>query len=204
MNGFGKRLLRIVRQGRNFVHGFYPQESTGVDAAHLTIEFFRYGTEYYIAGRYGVFASLMPVAANLHHHAIEMLLKGIIAEKTTPEELKRKLRHNLRGIWKRVKRETNDPTLSRFDEVVKELGKFEDIRYPDELLTKGASMFFDVTRAGASTNFASGISEPKYTLCLEDVDELVHAIFKIAGRDVRQYVGIRRAEKEQYLQQDNR
>jgi hypothetical protein len=59
------------------------------DAIH---EFFRYGSQYYLAGRYGMFAGLMPVAANLHHHGIEMLLKGALSKTMALEDLNWKLK----------------------------------------------------------------------------------------------------------------
>jgi class 3 adenylate cyclase len=62
-------------------------------------EFFRYGSQYYLAGRYGVFASLLPVAANLHHHAIEMLLKGALSKSVTLKEMKDKPGHKLERCW---------------------------------------------------------------------------------------------------------
>jgi hypothetical protein len=105
------------------------------DAIH---EFFKFGSQYYVAGRYGVFAGLMPVAANLHHHAIEMFLKGALSKSMSLEELKRKLGHRLPKIWTKFKRQASDPSLNRFDKIIKELNKFEDIRYPDEILRRGA------------------------------------------------------------------
>jgi len=46
------------------------------DAEMVRMNFFGFGFQYYLAGRYAVAAQLLPVAANLLHHAIEMLLKG--------------------------------------------------------------------------------------------------------------------------------
>src|SRR4051794_31681926 len=101
-------------------------------------EFFRYGCQYYVAGRYGVFASLIPVAANFHHHAIEMLLKGALSQGMTLKEMKDKLGHKLVRCWEEFKEQAGDPSLNRFDRVIQELNKFEDIRYPDKLLELGA------------------------------------------------------------------
>jgi hypothetical protein len=143
-------------------------------------EFFKFGSQYYVVGRYGVFAGLMPVAANLHHHAIEMFLKGALSKSMSLEELKRKLGHRLPKIWKKFKVQANDPSLNRFDKIIKELNKFEDIRYPDEILRCGAGMMFDITKAGAAQSFIKGTKVPQYKLCLEDIDELVTVIFDIA------------------------
>jgi hypothetical protein len=111
-----------------------------MSAEAVTREFFRYGCQYYVAGRFGVFAALIPVAANLHHHAIEMLLKGALSKTMKLEELKNKLGHKLEKIWAEFKAGANDPNLSRFDKMIEELNKFEDIRYPDKLLQSGAKL----------------------------------------------------------------
>src|SRR5271154_5387432 len=67
-------------------------------------DFFIYGSQYYVAGRWGMFAALMPVAANLHHHAIEMLMKGALAKTMSTEDLRLKLGHRLPKAWKKLKK----------------------------------------------------------------------------------------------------
>jgi hypothetical protein len=94
-------------------------------------QLFKYGGQYYVAGRYGMFAGLMPVAANMHHHAIEMVLKGALSKSLSIEEIRFKLGHDLPRTWKNFKKRANDPSLNRFDKVIKELHKFETIRYPE-------------------------------------------------------------------------
>jgi hypothetical protein len=178
---------------------------SAVDAIH---EFFRYGSQYYLAGRYGMFAGLMPVAANLHHHGIEMLLKGGLSKTMTLEDLNWTLRHHLPKIWKRFKKQANDASLDRFDKVIKELSKFNDVRYPDKTLRSGASMMFDITRVGAAQSSATGklvANVPKYQLSLEDIDELVSEIFRIASRNPKVYLDINfpKSEAREFLFRDN-
>jgi hypothetical protein len=55
-----------------------------MDAINL---FFSAGSQYYIAGRFGVFAGLNPVVGNLLHHAIEMDLKGALSKTKSISEL---------------------------------------------------------------------------------------------------------------------
>lgn len=176
-----------------------------MDTERLAIEFFKYGCQYYVAGRYGVYAAFMPVAANLQHHAIEMLLKGALAKSMTAKEIKLKLGHKLDATWEVFKAMANEASLARFDKAVEELNKFEDIRYPDKLLETGASMMFDVTKAGAAQSNVSGVSEPQFKLCLEEIDELIAEIFKIAGHnpDVYLKMAMARADARQYLERDN-
>lgn len=178
---------------------------SGEDAIH---EFFRYGSQYYLAGRYGVFAGLIPVAANLHHHGIEMLLKGALSKTMSLEDLNWKLRHNLPKSWRKFKKQANDASLGRFDKVIKELSKFDEVRYPDKILRSGASMMFDITRAGAAQSSATGkmvANTPKYKLCLEDIDELVSEIFRIASRNPDVYLDINfpKSEAREFLFRNN-
>src|SRR5260370_37935659 len=84
-------------------------------------EFFRYGCQYYVAARYGVFASLIPVAGNLHHHAIEMLLKGALSKSMSLKEMKDKLGHKLQRSWEAFKTQAGDARLNRFDRAIQEL-----------------------------------------------------------------------------------
>ena len=51
---------------------FIPSNGAG------ELEFLRPGTQYYIAARYAVLAHFDPVAGNIFHHAVEMILKGIL------------------------------------------------------------------------------------------------------------------------------
>jgi hypothetical protein len=186
-------LARSVFQGKRKV----------IPSERVINEFFKYGSQYYVAGRYGMFAGLMPVAGNVHHHAIEMLLKGTLSSTMDLDELKTKLRHRLPRIWREFKKQATDPTLTKFDKVIRELNKFEDIRYPDNLLRRGASLLFDITKAGASQSFVSGVSVPQYRLCLEDIDELVEMIFRIANRNPAAFLGFMKDEARQVLRQDN-
>jgi hypothetical protein len=166
-------------------------------------EFFVYGSQYYLAGRYGMFAGLMPVAANLHHHGIEMMLKGALSKTMSLENLKSKLMHNLPRIWKKFKEQANDPSLSRFDKVIKELSKFNDVRYPDKILRRGAAMMFDITRAAQNSVTGSVANVPQYKLCLEDIDEVVSVIFKVASRNPHDYLRFLKQEARDFLSRDN-
>lgn len=58
-----------------------------------------------------------------------MFLKGTLSKSVTLEDMKNKLRHDLRKSWNALKKQENDPSLGPFDEVIGRLHKFEDIRY---------------------------------------------------------------------------
>lgn len=157
-----------------------------------------------MSGRYAVHAGLIPLGGNLHHHAIEMLLKGTLAKSMTSQKLKDYLGHRLRRTWKEFKKQANDPSLDKFDRVIRELDKFENIRYPDELVNKGATMAFDVVKAGGAKRKLSAGSLPQYTLCLEDIDELVVEIFRIGNRNRKVFLQFQKSEANQFMTRDNK
>ena len=96
------------------------------------------GMHYYVAGRYAVFAGLNPTAANLLHHAVEMGLKGALAKKGISSKRLKKLGHDLPKTWRKFTA-VYGIDGSSFDRVIAGLQKFEEIRYPDEILKKGLS-----------------------------------------------------------------
>jgi hypothetical protein len=176
-----------------------------MDAVDL---FFDSGTQYYIAGRYGAFAALNPVAGNLMHHAIEHLLKGGLAKTKKLQDLARKpFAHNLPGIWDAFKVQANDPTLARFDSVISTLHEFEELRYPDSVMVKGMQCTFNITKAGAAMTTGATATfplPPQYDLVFEEIDELVEAIFAAASRNLKAYVGRAfKPEAHEYIVKDN-
>jgi hypothetical protein len=69
-------------------------------------------------------------------------------------------------------------------------------------------MMFDVTRFGATHSNVREVSVeiPHYTLCLEDIDELVAEIFKVARQNPDAYLKTMmvKPDAQTYLQRDNR
>jgi hypothetical protein len=185
--------------------------SDGTERAPPIEEFFENGCQYYIAGRYAAFAGLNPVAGNVLHHAIEQFLKGALSTKSL-KDLKG-MNHRLPDIWKAFKDQANDSTLARFDDVISELHKFEDIRYPSDD-SVGMLCTFDITKAGreavkAIRNALSlpatpASSVPPYSLCLEEIDELVGAVFVAASRSPKAYFPPSlKLEAKEYLAKEN-
>lgn len=176
--------------------------------------FFANGCQYYIAGRYAAFAGLVPVVGNVLHHAIEHFLKGSLSKTKSLKQL-RDLNHNLPKIWDAFKTQANDPTLARFDDVIGTLHEFEDIRYPDSVVSNGMQCTIDITKAARDVVKAMNdallppstptLSVPPYTLCLEEIDELVGAIFVAAGRNPRFYFPPSlKPEAKEYLFKENK
>jgi hypothetical protein len=165
--------------------------------------FYSSAAQYYVAGRFGVLASLNPIAANLMHHAIEMYLKGALLKSKTLEELadRKKFGHCLPKCWDAFKAQVGDPGLSRFDGVIAEIQKYEELRYPDWYPASAGSMF-DVVRSAAPgpTTNPPAVS---YRLCLPDVDELIAAILAAAPLNPEVNLRFLKAEANEYLSREN-
>lgn len=168
--------------------------------------FFSTATQYYVAGRFAALAGLNPVVGNLLHHAIEMYLKGYLSKTKSLAHLKKKLRHNLPLIWKEFKTHINDPDFDQFDGAVSGLHSFEELRYPDSVLKKGISCMVSIKRPTCSLLSSSGTRsgpEPKYDLCLEEIDELVGRMFTAASMNPKVFLGMLSKAAKQYLCEEN-
>jgi hypothetical protein len=165
---------------------------------------FSSAAQYYVAGRFAVHAALNPVAANLMHHAIEMYLKGALLKSKTKslKELKSKFGHSLPKCWNAFKAQVNDPALSKFDAVVEEIHKYEDLRYPDGYPKVMESMF-DVVRWTRPTLPSTTQTAPNYKLCLPDVDELIAVILAAASLNPEVNLRFMKAEANEYVARDN-
>jgi methionyl-tRNA synthetase len=171
-------------------------------------EFFKSAGQYYVVARYAAFAGFIPITGNLFHHTIEMFLKGGLSKGgMTFAELKR-LGHDLPKIWTRFKATFNDPALDQFDDTLSSLHRFEDIRYPDSILSKGMLATIDITRHAPLTN-PPGLNlprqEPTYELCVQDIDELVGEIFAITSANPSALLSMQfhKPEAQEYLKKEN-
>src|SRR5437763_14081811 len=109
-------------------------------------EFFATAGQYYVVGRFAAFAGLIPITGNLLHHAVEMFLKGGLSKKGLSLADLKKLNHNLPNIWTKFKTTFNDPALNQFDDAIRLLHRWEDIRYPDLTAAKGMRATINITR----------------------------------------------------------
>jgi hypothetical protein len=136
-----------------------------------------YGFQYYATGRCATATHANPVAANLFHHAIEMLLKaGLCADMTEDERIK--IGHRLPRVWKAFKAR-HDPLgkLGHFDIFVRKLHKYEDIRYPERTAQHGLQSSFQFGIGPPPVVSGKGFcAVPSYHLSVGEVDALVKAI----------------------------
>ena len=167
------------------------------------VQFAQLAVQYYVAGRYAAIAQLIPVLGNLLHHAIEMSLKAALADHMTLKQL-RNLSHDLTKVWAQFKSQYPAAPAARFDDVVAALHRFEDLRYPDSVLAKGAMMELVLFRKHVGTPRTPAPTVPRYALVLEEIDELQAFIFGTANLNPRFFVGSMGAEGMQHLLIHNR
>jgi hypothetical protein len=132
------------------------------------------GMQYYVAGRYAVFAGLNPTAANLLHHAVEMALKGALAKKGMDLKALKRLNHDLPEIWREFTAQYGMDGIA-FDSVIAELQKFETIRYPDKIVSQGLASMITPGKPSAPTEHM------RYVLWLGEIDELMDKIFTVGS-----------------------
>ena len=164
--------------------------------------FFSSATQYYVSGRYAVFAGLNPVAGNLLHHAVEMYLKGALSKTLTLDQLKQ-LSHNLPTIWERFKAHVVDPGLDAFDALISSLHAFEELRYPDSILSSGMIGTIGVSRMSGASTGSPVRPEPKYELYLEEVDAFVDKIFATVSVNPLFFLAGLSTRAREYLKEAN-
>ena len=152
------------------------------ETERLKFDFVQLGVEYYVCGRFAFLNLHPPLAGNLMHHAVEMLLKGILIETYTVDELKDNFHHRLTKLWSATKQVTQEGALANFDGLIMKLGRFERIRYPDRVVNEGATIQLGL-RSGDDVNYPVSSSNPatSYQLALEDIDRLVKTLFKLTN-----------------------
>ena len=129
------------------------------------------------AGRFSAASHFTPVSANLLHHAVEMFLKGCLVTKVGFDLLpRRKAGHDLNALWEKFREYFPDPKFERYTTAIAELHNFEQIRYPEKLITNGGLL---------GVGFLSGVKNvqlygpklPEYQLAVNDIDDLVKDLF---------------------------
>jgi hypothetical protein len=168
-------------------------------------EFMRLGMQYYIAARAaGVVAGLLPVCGNLYHHSIEMFLKSRLAQTYSLNDLKYKFGHKLPKIWKAFKKEFPASGLSQFDQTIQDVEKYDEIRYPDNVVKRGAQMIVDYRGEIPVHNTTTPQrQEPVYKFYYDDVDRLIGEIFRISSRNPLFYTSGLRPEVREILARNN-
>jgi hypothetical protein len=160
--------------------------STAPNAADATPHFYKKGIHYYVAARFAILSNLNTISGTLFHHALERLLKGKLAETNTLNDLKSKYMHGLDDLWTGFKNLFPQENLTAFDQIVKELDRFEMLRYPDSVLNKGAVV--TLTWAGTPLPPASQARGQYYQCSMDDMDRLVAKIIELCANEPLTYL----------------
>jgi hypothetical protein len=148
--------------------------------------FLSLGVQYYTAARSAVRQRLSPVAGNLYHQAIELLLKARLSHTHSLRELSlRPYGHCLQSLWDAFKSEVATADLDQFDDTITTLDAFWNLRYPDNVMQEGATITFQWDPGVVTTWFAPEITPtPCYHLVVTDIDRLVSRVFQVSSRNL--------------------
>jgi hypothetical protein len=159
--------------------------------------------QYYITGRAAARSHQVPVAGNLLHHAVEMLLKGELSKALSLEEIKKQYGHRLVKTWNEFKARHAGEDLSGFDHLIADLDRFEKIRYPDEYLEHGAAIAIGWGTRNSGVRQLVGSKVPEYCLYVNEVDALIARLFKVCRINPLAYWGALPSEAVRSLQYEN-
>ena len=146
----------------------------------------RYGIQYYVAGRFAAASGFTPVLANLLHHAVELFLKACLAYDDPVERIRQYgnsrtgYRHNLPLLWKEFKKRNLAVVQPEFDPIIEALHKFDEIRYPEQLIEGGATIIVDIFAVEDQVRDDRKDDQTSYTLKLPKIDELMGLLFAAA------------------------
>lgn len=168
-------VARIVRRLLGVSEPLESAQAPILDPA-ASFRYFRLSTQYYVAARHAVFCEAMPVAANLAHHAVEMLLFAELARHYTPDQLKSKYhRHHLPSIWAEAKKRLSLVPPASCDKFINDLKDWELIRFPDNPGSRPNSLTLSVGRGSRAVS-PPGSSDNTFAYGLEDLDEFVSVV----------------------------
>jgi hypothetical protein len=146
--------------------------STGDQLTRL--HYLQLATQYYIATRHAVLCWSVPVAGNLAHHTLEMLINAGLCQVYSQDDLKRKFsKHNLPAMWSEFKSLAlvHNRNLSKFNSVIAQCQQWEEIRYPN--FPGDTSLTMSLRPAFAGPGKVKG---RVYSLNLAEIDEFFKEI----------------------------
>lgn len=195
----------LISEGRNaIVFEYSAEDLKPLDAEQAGEEFMRLGVQYYVAARSAAWAGLLPVCGNLYHHSLEMFLKSGLSFKYSLNDLHKKFCHRLCDIWREFKIQYPSGELEQFDTTIADISKFEEVRYPDNVLERGAQMVVDFRGSSpARISEPSSRPEPLYKFYFDDIDRLIGEICHSSSRDPLFFTLGLKSDVRKMLRRDN-
>ena len=109
---------------KNIHNNSIEKEKRGINTNLLSL-----GVYYFVLSRSAVFFGFAPNSGNLYHISLELLLKSVLSKKYSSDELRCRYGHSLKKMWKDFKSLNSVEDVSEFDDIIKNLDRFELIRY---------------------------------------------------------------------------
>ena len=134
------------------------------------------GSQYFVHARYSIQYFYRPVSVTLFHHAIEMLLKGFLAQTMTLEELKKE-GHGLTRLWDLFKTKADAASLGRYDGAIARLDRVEKLRYPDSIVDEGYALHASLGPIPSPIDIPGTEALPKYDVNVSDLDAIATQIY---------------------------
>ncbi len=159
--------------------------------------------QYYATARFAAHAGCVPVCGNLFHHAVEMFLKAGLAQRRELSDLER-MRHKLKEkLWPAFKQDFPNPALEQHDKTISCLDKFEDIRYPDNVIKYGMGVSVQWSGPAGQVTTSGGMQTPRqYAIVVSDIDDLIADVFKVCSRNPVAFIGTNPAAREAITQRN--
>ena len=140
----------------------------------LRQNYFRQAVHYHVAARWSVREGLDAIAGPLAHHAVESYLKSFLA-LSMDERSRKRISHDLPKLWREFKARSSC-NLDHLDGAIDRIDRFEQLRYPEEMVNSGMLMSIDFQPPIAPTSRALPTPLPSYDLRLTDLDAIANAL----------------------------
>ena len=129
-----------------------------------------------------VAAAFNPLCGSIAHHAIEMLLKSCLAKDDSGDQIaeyRKTYGHKLGALWKVFRSRNQHLNLDpEFDLIIEELNKWDEIRYPDQLVLEGGHLDIGFVEPDPPS---SGGQHPRFKLYLPALERLASVLIKATG-----------------------
>lgn len=130
------------------------------------------GVCYFVLARTAAFFGFNTNSGNLYHIAFELLLKLVLSKKYSNDELRCRYGHNLKKLWKDFKSIKSIKDISEFDEIIKNLNRFELIRYLEFPNRKSLALTIDFGAPKSWIKASKDHETDLYSFNFDDMDKL--------------------------------
>jgi hypothetical protein len=167
--------------------------------------FFNAALEYYVNGRAAAICGCLFTTGNLLHHAVEMMLKAELTHTVSLRDLadRKKFHHSLQKCWDAFKPLFPTEDLSEFDQMIQDLDRFEEIRYPDKLLAKGARIGFSFSRGRFIESIKTDHPVPEFQTGIGDVDAFFARAIQLCHMNPKTYFSFLTEHGREMLTKEN-